>query len=250
MNYPKRIIKEGETNTGIVKAIQKKLDELGLGPFAGTGVYGSKTKAAVKLYQSMHRDRFGIPLLADGKIGALTWESLFGPDSVVTNDASTSAYLTEVLKVAASQVGVMEVPVGSNKGPEVNAYLASVGVAPGNFWCAGFVYWCFNTAASNMSRKNPLVKTGGCLNHWNKSTAGKILAADAIDNPSLIKPGYIFIINHGAGLGHTGIVESVEGGLLHTIEGNSNPAGSNNGIGVFNITRKINTVNKGYLLYK
>ena len=82
MNYPKRIIKAGEENAAIVKAIQNKLQELGVGDLQGTGVYGAKTVAAVKQFQSMHFDRFGNPIVVDGKVGSITWEALFGPDTV------------------------------------------------------------------------------------------------------------------------------------------------------------------------
>lgn len=249
MDYPNHIIKEGEPDSTIVKAVQEKLNELGCGPLQGTGVFGGKTKSAVKLFQSMHNDKNGMPLVIDGKIGAITWEAMFGPNLQITVNVP-NALLAEVLKVAFSQVGVMEVPAGSNSGPQVDQYLASVNVPPHNYWCASFVYWCFNEAAKNLSMTNPLVKTGGCLNHWNKTTGKKILAADAINDPSLIKPGYIFIISHSGGKGHTGIVEKVDGGFLHTIEGNSNPNGSSNGIGVFNINnRKINSINKGFVVY-
>ena len=251
MNFPKRIIKEGEADTKIVKAIQQRLIDLGIGGLQGTGTFGPKTKSAVKLFQSTHRDRFGNILLADGKVGSITWEALFGPDTVPVNETASNTLLDEAVKFALTQVGVMEKPVGSNRGPEVDKYLASVGVPPGNFWCAAFVYFCFNKAAENLGRKNPLVKTGGCLAHWNGTTAKKIKAADAVNNPSLIKPGHIFIIDHGGGNGHTGIVQKVEGGFLHTIEGNSNSDGSNNGIGVFNLhNRKLATVNKGYIEYR
>src|SRR5262249_21859867 len=114
-----------------------------------------------------------------------------------------------------------------------------------------FVYFCFEQAASNLGVSNPLVKTGGCLDHWNKSKAKKITAIKAKNDPSLVKPGHIFIIDHGHGNGHTGIVKRVEGGRLITIEGNSNPNGSSNGIGVFELDiRKVWTPNlKGYLDY-
>jgi hypothetical protein len=95
-----------------------------------------------------------------------------------------------------------------------------------------------------------LFKTAGCLDHWNNTTAKKILAADALNKPSLVKPGAIFIIDHGGGHGHTGIVEKLAGGFLQTLEGNSNPSGSSNGIGVFRLTnRKINSINKGFIAY-
>ena len=75
------------------------------------------------------------------------------------------------------------------------------------------------------------------------------MARDAVNNPSLLKPGQIFIIDHGGGLGHTGILERIEGGFIHTIEGNSNSSGSSNGIGVFQLTRKIVQINRGFIEY-
>ena len=74
--------------------------------------------------------------------------------------------------------------------------------------------------------------------------------ADAVNSPSLVKPGFIFIIDHGHGNGHTGIVESVNGGLITTIEGNTNNNGSANGYGVLRLnTRKILKITKGFLDY-
>ena len=52
MKYPNRIIKVGEGNTAIVKAIQKKIIELNIGNLQGTGVYAVKTKNALKLFQA------------------------------------------------------------------------------------------------------------------------------------------------------------------------------------------------------
>lgn len=250
MKYPNRIIKEGESNTAIVKAIQKKLSALNIGDLQGTGVYAAKTKNAVKLFQATHVDQYGNPLEIDGHVGSLTWAALFGTENMNVADEAWGSLLTEVLKSAVSQVGVMEDPPGSNKGPEVNQYLASVGLEPGLYWCAAFVYWCFNKASARLNRVNPLVKTGHVMSHWNKTTGKKILAADAADNPSLVKPGHIFILNTGGSAGHTGLVEKIEGGFIHTIEGNSNNSGSRNGIGVFRLQRKIAKINRGFIGYK
>jgi hypothetical protein len=250
MNYPGRVIKEGEANARIVKAIQLRLNEVGCGPLEGTGVFGPKTTSAVKLFQSTRRDSTGTPLNIDGKLGSITWEILFGIETVPVVETVNSGLLTEAVSVAITQLGVMENPLGSNSGPEVNQYLASVNLGPGFFWCAAFVYWCFNEAAANIGKTNPVFKTAGCLAHWNNTTGKKILTADAVDNPGLLKPGHIFIMSHGGGAGHTGIVERVEGGFVHTIEGNSNDSGSRNGIGVFRIKRKINSINRGFIVYK
>ncbi|MDZ4712565.1 MAG: CHAP domain-containing protein [bacterium] len=133
---------------------------------------------------------------------------------------------------------------------EVDEYLTSVGLDGGYSWCAAYVYWVYDKAYKELGKKNPLHKTAGVLNHWNNSTAKKILSKDAAANPSLVKPGQIFIMAYGGGLGHTGIVEKVNGGFLTTIEGNTNDGGSREGIGVFRRTgRKIKDINKGFLQY-
>lgn len=250
MDYPNKVIKAGETNKTIVKAIQQKLNEVGLGPIEVIGVYGPKTINAVKLFQAMHRDQNGNAMEIDGKIGSVTWAVLFGQETVPFVDDNSNQLLTEALKIAISQIGIMEDPPGSNKGKKVEEYQASVGLGAGTFWCAAFMYWCFQKASEQLNRKNPVLKTGHCMTHWNNSTAKKILAADAVNKPSLLKPGQIFLINTGGSHGHTGMIESVDGGFIHTIEGNSDPAGGRNGIGVFRNTRKIVKINRGFLEYK
>lgn len=250
MDYPKRVIQQGEKNARIVKAVQLRLNELGCGPLQGTGVFGPKTVSAVKLFQSTHRDQLGNPLEIDGKLGSITWAALFGIGMVPAIEDGAKGLLAQALKVAASQVGVMERPEGSNGGPEVDAYLKSVGLGTGFYWCAAFVYWCFQQASVKIGKPNPVFKTAGVINHWNKTKGKKIAAAAAVENPALLKPGQIFIINNGRGTGHTGIIEKIEGGFLHTIEGNSNPAGSSNGIGVFRLERKIAKINQGFIEYK
>lgn len=250
MNYPNRVIKTGETSKAIVKAIQTRLNEIGFGPLEVIGIFGPKTTNAVKLFQATHKDQNGNPLEIDGKLGSISWAVLFGQQTVPSIDENTNKLLAEALKIAATQVGVMEVPPGSNRGKKVEEYLASTGLDGGYYWCAAFVYWCFLKASENLGKATPVFKTAHCMTHWNKTTGKKIPGADAVNKPSLIKPGYIFIINTGGSSGHTGIVEKVEGGFIHTIEGNSNPEGSSNGIGVFRLSRKIAKINRGFIEYK
>ena len=250
MDYPNRVVKAGETNKAIVKAVQQKLNEAGLGPIEVVGIYGPKTINAVKLFQATHRDQKGNALEIDGKIGSVTWAILFGEQTVPVIEENANQLLTEALNIAISQVGVMEEPPGSNRGKKVEEYLASVGLSGGQFWCAAFLYWCFQKASEKLGKKNPVLKTGHCMTHWRDSPGKKINAADAVNKPALIKPGHIFIINTGGSHGHTGMIERVEGGFIHTIEGNTNPAGSSNGIGVFRNTRKISKINRGFLEYK
>lgn len=158
MEFPNRVIKQNEKDAGIVRAIQNHLNELGLGPISLNDNYGPKTIAAVKLFQSTHRDQNGNPLEIDGKVGSITWAALFGLENVFTSNETGNELSKEAIKVAQSQVGVMEKPAGSNKGPEVNRYLASVDCPPGNFWCASFIYWCFDQATKELNKKTLFLK--------------------------------------------------------------------------------------------
>ena len=253
MNYPNKLIKKGEQNKDIVKAIQKALNDNLCGPLVVDGDFGNNTVSAVKLFQTRNTDNNGASLLADGQVGSLTWSALFGLESVVNDNEVPRPLQANALLVAISQINVVEQPRGSNRGPEVDGYLKSVGLNPANgcyAWCAAFVYWSYQEAARTLSINNPLVKTAGVLGHWNKSTAAKISKIEAINEPYKVKPGSIFMIDHGKGLGHTGIVESVTGGNLITIEGNTNSGQSREGYGVFRLTRrKVSDINKGFLDY-
>ena len=161
----------------------------------------------------------------------------------------TSPLLTQALITAKQEIGVVETPPGSNSGPMVNQYLHSVGLAPGYPWCAAIVYWCFEQASARLNRINPLVRTGSCMNHWINTKGVRISLATALSDHSLIEPGSVFIINLGKDKGHTGIVVSIEGDTLHTIEGNTNTAHSANGIGVFALERKIGSISGGFIKY-
>lgn len=144
------------------------------------------------------------------------------------------------LSIAQSQTGQCEAPKGSNSGPMVNKYLLSAGLAPGYAWCQAFVYWCYASAAAQLAIRCPAIRTAGVQECWNKTPAlQKITKADALNNPHLILPGHQFILLFGAGTGHTGIVESIDGTTITTIEGNSNNDGSREGYEVVRHQRNL-----------
>jgi hypothetical protein len=151
------------------------------------------------------------------------------------------------LKVAQSQVGEMEKPLGSNWGQPVETYLASVGIEEPASWCMAFQFWCFGQAAAEMGIENPLTKTGGVVHAWTVAYPYH----KSINIPGF-KPevGDIFIMDFGNGSGHTGIVEIVNAdGSLGTIEGNTDITGSPNGIGVFRRARHFVPPIVGFLRY-
>jgi len=117
-----------------------------------------------------------------------------------------------------------------------------------------FTHFCYLKAAESLGVPNPHIKTAGVLAHWNaaRTTAGvvRVTKAEALSDPGLVKPGSLFIIDLGQGLGHSGMVVETSGGRMITIEGNTNDSGSRNGIGVYRRdARKINQINKGFIDY-
>lgn len=137
------------------------------------------------------------------------------------------------IKTAITQLGVEERPKGSNAGPEVEIYLKSVGLGKGYAWCMAFVYWVVNQSALKTAIKNPLKKTAGVLAQY------QACLSLVTKTP---KPGDVFIMDFGKGLGHTGFVEKVVGTKVHTIEGNTNDQGSREGYAVCRRKREISTI--------
>lgn len=254
--FPGLLLAFGGPDGPEVLQVQQRLNAVGCGPVPESGAFDRATRRGVRLFQSRFPDATGLPLFVDGEVGALTWGALFGGETVPTNGAASSALTEAALAFAISQIGVMEVPLGSNRGPEVDVYVRAAGLDPrGGFaWCVAFTHFCYLSAAQQLGMPNPHIKTAGVLAHWNKAASVpgilRVKRDEAVANPALVRPGALFIIDLGGGLGHSGMVESTANGRLVTVEGNTNDAGSRNGIGVFRRTaRKIVEINKGFVDY-
>jgi hypothetical protein len=245
MRYPGRAVRKGDSRVDVVEQVQSRLDDVGCGPLDAHGIFGDETESAVRLFQTRRN------LLADGVVGPLTWDDLFQESPVVISEAP-SALLRATLQTALGQDGVRETQGRPNRGPRVDEYLVSVGLDPaaGSAWCQAFVYWCFAQASRAADVPNPCVKTAGVLAHWAKSPqSARVYARAALDDPSLIRPGAVFIVDHGSGKGHAGLVTQIASGEIATIEGNTNARGSREGDGVYRKTRAVGSINVGFIDY-
>jgi peptidoglycan hydrolase-like protein with peptidoglycan-binding domain len=253
--YPGKSLKAGSPLKESVAELQTRLNERGCGPIKTHGRFDAATEAAVRRFQLRFPDAIGQPLTVDGVVGPITWEALFGASPTPPITTLPSSLATAALAWAVDEIGQMENPPGSNRGERIDDYARAVGLRPESAlpWCAAFVYWCFTQAAQNKGVPNPVVRTAGVLDHWTKAGARgvhRVLGSTAKNSPELVQPGFIFIMDFGGGAGHTGFVESVAGGRLVTIEGNTNDGGSREGVGVFRReSRKISSINKGFLDY-
>lgn len=192
---------------------------------------------------------------ADGKLGPATLAALKAPaapkvdvsDSSKAPATQAAQALIAVCEAEANK-GVRE--VGKNAGPDVEKYQKSVGLGKGNPWCAAFVSWCHMT--SKGLSKPAKWCSGSAVSLYQvasrSSTVVKVTPADA-DFQNKVKPGMVWsraqdataaaAARKGAWCqGHTGIVVKVDSVGFHTIEGNTNAAGSREGDGVYRKTHK------------
>ena len=184
------------------------------------GVIGTSTREAVAEFQRAHVDADGHALEVDGVVGPATEWALQHPGAQLGGFAvpgwrcspmAARGQAVRILQVAVGQVGVCEVPDGSNRGPQVDRYtMPDLGVP----WCAAFVSWCWAHA------------DGG-------SPFGRILSAMGIlrwgeNHGRTVKqpvPGDVWIIQRGDRHGHCGLVADVLDGVrVATLEGNSSNA--------------------------
>lgn len=139
---------------------------------------------------------------------------------------------SDVLRIAAAEIGTTENPAGSNR----NKYSLALG-RPAEPWCADFLVWVTRQAGLRLPSEHPYTpymatgfKRAGT---WGDRTAG-------------IAPGDVVFFNFGSGIiRHVGIVEAVRRTEIVTIEGNTSPgsAGSqDNGGGVYRRTRPFHHV--------
>ncbi len=141
-----------------------------------------------------------------------------------------------VLFTALSQVGVRE--AGSNRGPQVEAYLQSTDNPPGAPWCCAFTWWVFQQTLSSQFPKLaiPYVKSAYCPTVMAWADDLDLLR----DSPA---PGDTFLLIYAGRARHTGFVLDVTSNRFATIEGNTDLAGSTNGDGVY---RRSRAVSPGY----
>jgi hypothetical protein len=239
-----------------IRTLQAGLVARGCGPVGKDAVFDAATVQAVMRFQIRFSDRAGQPLTVDGIVGPLTWEALFGSGTAPSTSVGTPSLATDALEFALAEVGVLEEPPHSNRGPRVDEYARTVGLNPaaGLPWCVAFVYWCFEQAADRAGKKNPLPKTAGVLDHWRKASklAGVAIVkgGTAVQNPRLVEPGFLFAMDFGKGVGHIGFVAEILGAHLVTVEGNTGADGTREGVGVFRRTqRRLSNINLGFIDY-
>lgn len=131
-------------------------------------------------------------------------------------------FLDAVLARAAGFVGTKETE--PNAGPHINAWLALVDQPPGKSWCAAFLYAMFlaETLERGMAPEAcPFPRSAGALNVLRRAPTSRCRMYPG--------RGLVYVLDHGEGLGHVGIIEAVRGELVTDISGNTNGEGGRQG---------------------
>lgn len=122
----------------------------------------------------------------------------------------TRCSVSDLLRLAKSQLGTCESPPNSNR-IKYNTWYYGREVSGTDYpWCMVFVQWCFALCGAPLPYRSASCKW--TLEWWRKNKPGCVVARPM--------PGDIVIYNYG----HTGIVESVpDSGHIVAIEGNTAP---------------------------
>lgn len=138
-----------------------------------------------------------------------------------------------VIAEAKRYLQVREVPLGSNRGTEIDYFIRECGLEPkGAYpWCAAFVGQIGRQA---LGHRWPVPRTAGVAAIATWAEKGGYLETSAA-------VGDLFIVWHAEldRFAHVGFVVSLEDGKVGTIEGNTSGGGSREGWGVFARARTL-----------
>lgn len=235
----KPILKKGSRGNAVVE-LQTYLNRLAsVSPkLKVDGIFGAGTDKAVKQFQKEAN------LLADGIVGRRTWTALSQAFSPESRKSSNNHFQPQsvLANIAKRYIGVTE--TGNNLAGDSKELLAIFksddlkvnGKTDGYPWCAAFVSYCVQKLCKQSPFFSGLIppreaSVSRLLTLWAKSNHCLIFTNRSKD----LKPqkGDIVVFTFS----HVGIVEDTNSATLTTIEGNTNEAGSREGIMVARKTR-------------
>ncbi len=220
--------------TGIsVGRVQQALIEAGYDVSAVESaqfLFGDGTYDALRSFQASHVGADGHPLVEDGVVGDNTWYALQHPGHEGgeytlpdwrCNPSQIREQVKRVIDVAVGEIGVHEIPDGSNDGQRIRVYTAPGFI--GSPWCALFASYCF----SQLDGGSPFGRVAAtwALYEWaqaNNAVLGAAAMPQAGDILLILRGDQHDAINRR---GHTMIVCGVlDDGRLATIAGNESNA--------------------------
>ena len=191
------------------------------------GNFGFATEYAVKRFQGRNH------LVVDGIVGKKTFERLILPMRNAIKRLPRAHQSLGRMVVACALQHYRQRPRevgGPNRGPWVRLYMDGR-EGPSQLWCAGFVSFILKQACQTLRVRVPIQASVSCDTLAARAKQkGFFIRGSEVANKRQIHPGYIFLKRRVPGdWVHTGIVLRADQYVLHTMEGNTDHAGSRNG---------------------
>ncbi len=133
----------------------------------------------------------------------------------------------KAVKDGLANLGVHEVPKGSNDGPFIRVYLAFVGIFHPAAWCCAYCSFRIHKAAASLGIKSRWPKSGYVQGVYNWSVKNTIISTKPLKNHAFVV--YYPNLKRYA---HIGLIADVKGDKFLTVEGNSNTDGGREGYAV------------------
>lgn len=157
-----------------------------------------------------------------------------------------TAFAQQLLKTAIAEIGVRELPKGSNRGPRVDEYQQATWLKKSDWgaWCAAFICWVFMTTMKSLNMddtptfKRPLTAGAFDFERWSREQGNETQTIRAPGRNILA--GDIVIYRHS----HIGIARTScrDSGFFVAVEGNTNDEGSREGYEVCERNRHFREV--------
>jgi hypothetical protein len=211
------------------------------------GQFGPATERAVRNVQRVLR------VSQTGHVTPELFAVLSAPMSTAFGTKPTGNDIRKaVLQVARmhlrQRAAELQTDDAQNLGPWVRAYCDEYEGSPFK-WCVGFVQTILDQVASHYGRQftNIMPHTLSCdIMAQSGRENGRLIENERLrHNPERIQPGDVFLIRNRSDQAddwfHAGLIASVAGEVVETIEGNTDTKGGSNGTAVFARVRNFQT---------
>ena len=209
------------------------------------GIYGPATQDAVKYFQKF------IATDVTGAVEQKSWDALVAPLRKAFAFDTYPYQDTDIAKRVAYYAFQYEMwrpyEIEPNKGPWVRSFMDGHDGEEWS-WCCGFAQTVLDSSYSDLGKRfTDYFEETYTVEAMRKDARKKGILktnADILEKKYTPKAGDVFVIVFSSGVAHhTGIVTSFYENRILTIEGNTNFAGSNDGIGVFRLERDLSKQN-------
>ncbi|HWI21593.1 MAG TPA: CHAP domain-containing protein [Baekduia sp.] len=210
-----RLVLTPTTKAGKVKRSAKRIS-VNLGSFGTNQVVGPAWPANLKLKTGYYSVKLNATAADGSKLarpaGAAGQAKLKVAKGVVISPTPASGPIgARMVALAQAEIGVVEIPKGSNDAPRIATYRTATPGGLVGAWCAYFTSWLASTAGSPVGDRGQGYGRVDDLYAWAQRT-GKALPAAGVP----IAPGDFMVWDE-----HIGVVESVGAdGTITTIDGN------------------------------